>query len=131
MRSFATWLAAAALAGATPAAAAGVHGVWQTEATEDGRYVHVETHPCAGDAGKVCGTIVGAFGGARPDAVGRAIIWDMAPAGPGAWDGGRIWKADEDRTYDSEMRLSGDVLTVSGCVLGGLICKSQRWPRVR
>jgi uncharacterized protein (DUF2147 family) len=29
------------------------------------------------------------------------------------------------------MELRGDTLVVSGCVLGGLICKSQDWPRVR
>jgi uncharacterized protein (DUF2147 family) len=106
-------------------------GVWQTEKTDDGRYLHIEVHPCADAADRVCGTIVGAFGGAREDSVGMPITWDMVPEGPNAWDGGRIWKPDEDKVYDSEMELRGDTLVVSGCVLGGLICKSQDWPRVR
>ena len=55
----------------------------------------------------------------------------MVPDGPASWDDGRIWKADEDKVYDSEMELRGDTLVVSGCVLGGLICRSQTWPRVR
>ena len=123
--------AATAIASGASAAAEGVFGVWQTQATDDGRYLQVETHPCADDEAKVCGTIVGAFGGARPDSVGKAIIWDMAPDGPNAWDDGKIWKADEDKVYDSGMKLQGDTLKVSGCILAGLICKSQKWPRVR
>lgn len=129
MRS--TWLALAVMLGAAAAKADGVFGVWQSEKSDDGRYLQIEVHPCADDAAKVCGTIVGAFGGARQDSVGKPIIWDMLPDGANAWDDGRIWKADEDKVYDSEMELEGDTLIVSGCVLGGLICKSQSWPRVR
>jgi uncharacterized protein (DUF2147 family) len=124
------WLLIAAL-GPSGAQAADVFGVWQSEKTDDGRYLQIEVHPCAGDAAKVCGTVVGAFGGARQDSIGKPIIWDMVPDGPGAWDDGKIWKADEDKVYASSMKLQGDTLVVSGCVLGGLICKSQRWPRVR
>lgn len=126
-----TLIVLTAVLAATPVLADGVFGTWQTEATDGGRYLQVETHPCADDAQKVCGTIVGAFGGAREDGVGKRIIWDMAPDGPNAWDDGRIWKADEDKVYDSEMKLQGDTLKVSGCILAGLICKSQTWPRVR
>ena len=126
-----TLIVLTAVLGVTIARADGVFGTWQTEATDDGRYLQVETHPCVDDAQKVCGTIAGAFGGAREDSVGKAIIWDMAPDGPNAWDDGRIWKADEDKIYDSEMKLQGDTLKVSGCILAGLICKSQTWPRVR
>jgi uncharacterized protein (DUF2147 family) len=129
---YAAWLVVAAALGACGAAQAQeVFGVWQSEKTDDGRYLHIEVHPCADDRGKVCGTIAGAFGGASAANIGRPIIWDMVPEGPNAWDDGRIWKVDEDKVYDSEMELRGDTLVVSGCVLGGLICKSQNWPRVR
>lgn len=124
------WLLIAAI-GTSGAQAADVFGVWQSESTTDGRYLQIEVHPCAADAAKVCGTVVGAFGGARQDSIGKPIIWDMVPDGPDAWDDGKIWKADEDKVYDSSMKLQGDTLIVSGCVLGGLICKSQHWPRVR
>ena len=130
----AAWLILAAALGASGASSAGaqeVFGVWQSEKTDDGRYLQIEVHPCADDRGKVCGTIAGAFGGASGANVGKPIIWDMVQDGPNAWDDGRIWKVDEDKVYDSEMELEGDTLVVSGCVLGGLICKSQRWPRVR
>ncbi len=127
----ASLVALAAVLAATTAGAEGVFGVWQTQATDDGRYLQVETKPCADDSSKVCGAIVGAFGGARADSVGKPMIWDMVPDGPNTWDDGRIWKPDEDKIYDAGMKLQGDVLKVSGCILGGLICKSQKWPRVR
>ncbi len=127
----AAWLVVAAALGASGAQAQEVFGVWQSEKTDDGRYLHIEVQPCADDRAKVCGTIVGAFGGAGQENVGKPIIWDMLPGGRNAWDDGKIWKADEDKVYDSEMELRGDTLVVSGCVLGGLICKSQTWPRVR
>lgn len=126
-----TWLALVAVIGASAAEAQDVAGVWQSEKTDDGRYLQIEVHPCTGDAGKMCGTIVGAFGGADEANVGKPIIWDMVPDGRGAWDDGRVWKADEDKVYDAKMQLEGDVLEVSGCVLGGMICKSQDWPRVK
>jgi uncharacterized protein (DUF2147 family) len=127
----AAWLMVAAALGGFGAEAQEVFGVWESEKNDQGRYLHIELHPCAEDRAKICGTIVGAFGGAGQDNVGKPIIWDMAAEGAGEWDDGRIWKPDEDKIYDSEMELRGDTLVVSGCVLGGLICRSQTWPRVR
>jgi len=125
-------IAAAAALAATGALADGVYGVWQTEKKEVGRYLEVEVHPCADDGHRVCGTIAGAFAGADQANVGKPIIWGMVPEGADAWDDGKIWKVDEDEVYDSEMRLLPDgMLEVSGCILGGLICRSQDWVRVR
>ena len=115
---------------ATAAQANEVFGTWQTEKS-DGKYLHVDVHACASDASKVCGTISAAFGGATESNVGKPIIWDMTPAAANTWEDGKIWKADEDEVYDSEMELSGGKLKVSGCILFGQICKSQVWPRVK
>ena len=115
---------------AGPAQANDVFGVWQSQKNDEGKYLHIEVHACKDDAGKVCGTIVGAFGGATEANVGKPIIWDMTPDGANEWTDGKIWKADEDEVYDSEMELKGDTLQVSGCILFGQICKSQNWPRV-
>lgn len=129
------YLIALALA-ATPglAQASDVFGVWQSEPNDEGAYIHVEVTPCAADADRVCGTIIDAFNGdpARRDAVvGKVMINDMAKDGANEWDGGTIWAPDDDETYSSTMELNGDVLTVSGCVLGGLICRGQDWTRVK
>lgn len=111
------------------ASAADPDGVWKTEEKEDGRYLHVEVAPCP-EGPVLCGTVVGAYGGARQESVGRRIFWDMAPAGPGRWDGGEVWAADEDKIYSGKIALEGEVFEISGCVLGGLICRGQGWTRV-
>lgn len=116
---------------AAPAFANDVFGVWATQKNDEGKFVEVEVHACKTDASKVCGTIVSAKGGADEKVVGKAIIWDMTADGSNSWDDGKIWKADDDEVYDSEMELNGNTLKVSGCVLGGLICRSQDWPRVK
>lgn len=120
-------LAALAALTANSALADEVHGVWKTEANDAGAYLHVAIVDCGE---KICGDILRNVGGAKQEIVGRRMIKDMTPEGDGAWDGGTIWKPDTDETYDSEMVLKGDVLTVSGCVLAGLVCRSQDWTRV-
>lgn len=126
-------IATAAILFSTSAFADGVFGIWKTEEKDDGRYLHVEVHACAGKPEQVCGTITGAFNGASEANVGKPIIWDMQPhrRKTNRWDDGKIWKVDEDEVYDSEMKLRDDgILDVSGCILGGLICKGQDWTRV-
>jgi len=124
-------LTLAALIALAPAAALAdeVGGVWKSEPGDGGKYIHVEIAPCDAGQSTLCGTIVGAFAGAKQGVVGKPIIWDMEPDGENAWSGGTIWAPDEDETYRSKMRLDGAVLVVSGCVLGGLICRGQDWTR--
>ncbi|MEO0958668.1 MAG: DUF2147 domain-containing protein [Pseudomonadota bacterium] len=116
---------------ASSAAADGALGTWKTEAKDDGRYLHVTVAPCENGADTLCGTIAGAFGGADEGNIGRRILWDMEPDGENAWDGGKVWAPDDDKTYSGKMELkSADTLELSGCVLGGLICRGQDWARV-
>jgi uncharacterized protein (DUF2147 family) len=127
-------LAAAAILFSTGSFADGVFGTWKTEEKDDGRFLHVEVHPCADKPAQTCGTIAAAFGGASEANIGKPIIWEMAPQRKKAnrWDDGKIWKVDDDKVYNSEMELRDDgILEVSGCILGGLICKSQEWNRVK
>lgn len=120
----------AAMAAGGAAAAAEIGGVWKSEPGEGGKFIHVEIAPCEEAEGRLCGTIIGAFEGADEAIVGRPIIWDMEPDGEGRWSGGRIWAPDEDETYRSKMALEDDRLEVSGCILGGFICRGQDWTRV-
>ncbi|MFK7942177.1 MAG: DUF2147 domain-containing protein [Paracoccaceae bacterium] len=129
MRTTLIVLAFAVAAG--PAVANDVFGIWQTEKNNEGKYLEVEVHACEADPAKVCGTIVAAKGGAEQSVVGKPMIWDMAVDAANEWDDGKIWKPDDDEVYSSQMQLEGNTLTVSGCVLGGLICRSQAWPRVK
>ena len=110
-----------------------VNGIWQTEPGDTGGFLHVTIAPC-GD--KTCGTIRTAFDGNQAvvtdyEHLGKPIIWDMTSNGNGAWSSGKIWAPDRDKTYRSKMALSGNALKVSGCVAGGLICRSQNWVRVK
>lgn len=43
---------------------------------------------------------------------------------------GFITDLDENETYQGSARLSGNTARLSGCVLGGLICKSQDWTKL-
>lgn len=118
---------------ATAAIAQDATGLWQTAPGDNGGFLHVQIAPCGA---ALCGTIRTAFAAdlsvsADYAHVGKPIIWDMAPDGPAAWSGGRIWAPDRDKTYRSKMSVSGDQLSVSGCIAGGLICRSQTWVRVR
>ncbi|MEM7236270.1 MAG: DUF2147 domain-containing protein [Pseudomonadota bacterium] len=118
---------------AAPALAESPEGVWATQPDKTGAGIHVEIKPCV-DQSRLCGTIVALFGPASDDPdtlVGREMIRQLAADGDTAWSGGTIWATDEDKSYDAEMELKGpDTLSVSGCILGGLICRGQDWSRV-
>ncbi|MEL7468770.1 MAG: DUF2147 domain-containing protein [Pseudomonadota bacterium] len=122
-----------------PAHASDVFGVWKSEVNDEGNFLHVEMAPCASDAKLVCGTIIKAanvvpeMGDKKRQAelMGKVMINDMAADGANEWDDGTIWAPDDEETYSSTMELKGNLLEVSGCVLGGLICRGQDWTRVK
>ncbi len=113
---------------AAPVAAQDVYGTWQTETSNEGAYLHVQIGPCGGDPDFTCGQIVQVFGSDDTSVVGRAIIRDMQQKGPGRWHKGTIWAPDDDRTYRSNMQLTGNGLKVEGCV--AVFCRGQIWRRV-
>ncbi len=102
-------------------------GTWKTQ-VDDGAYAYVKMSMCGAN---LCGTIARTFnsdGEYKSKNLGRKLVWDMAPAGGGAYKSGKIWQPSKDKTYKSKMSLSGNTLNVSGCV--GPICKKQTWSRV-
>lgn len=108
-----------------------LEGVWKTKPDDDGKFGFVEVKPC-GPA--FCGTLIKAFDatGAEiaSDNIGKQIIWDMVAYGDGVYDDGKVWSPDRDKTYNSEMQLTGNALAVKGCVLG--ICRDGgTWERVK
>jgi len=110
-----------------------VEGVWQTLPDDNGRYGHVEIVLCGA---ALCGVLVRAFdadGTEKPDSenIGKQIVWDMMADGPNHYDNGKVWAPDRDKVYRAKMDLDGDRLAVSGCVLGGLICRASQWTRVK
>jgi uncharacterized protein (DUF2147 family) len=125
------FLFAAAILAASPAFAGNEAGKWRTADGKEGGFLYVQIGACGSN---ICGTIVGAVDKDGKDDpkyqhLNKPIIWDMKADGGNAYSGGTIWAPDEDKTYASKMKLNGDVLTVSGCVLGGLVCRGQDWKR--
>jgi len=43
---------------------------------------------------------------------------------------GSITDPATDKTYSSKASISGSTMKMSGCVLGGLICKNQTWHKL-
>lgn len=102
-----------------------VFGTWKSEPNEEGNFITVEIAACGSE---ICGTIKSVAEGADASVVGKPIIWDMKARGNGSYKGGTIWAPDTDKEYRSKMSLSGNNLSVSGCV--GPICRSQNWTRM-
>jgi uncharacterized protein (DUF2147 family) len=105
--------------------------VWQTKKDDNGNFGFVDVKPC-GPA--FCGVLIKSFdsSGAPIDSpnIGRKIIWDMVPYADGLYDDGQIYSPDRDKTYNSDMTLNGDKLSVRGCVFG--ICRDGgTWTRVK
>ena len=97
--------------------------------------VAVRTGPC-GD--KLCGWIVWANNEALSDAkengvdklIGTELLENYRPEGAASWSG-TVFVPDMGRRFSSKIdALSPTQLKVKGCVLGGLICKSQIWSRI-
>ena len=96
--------------------------------------VKVETGDCGG---KLCGWVVWATPEAQQDArdggvqnlVGTELLQDYRQTSGNRWQG-RVFVPDMGRTFYSTItREEPGALRISGCILGGLICKSQLWHR--
>lgn len=131
MRGVGLGLICALWAGAALAADP-VQGTWKTLPDDNGNFGYVVITPCGE---KLCGTLTESFDSTgkpmNSPNIGKKIVWDMLDRGKGHYDSGKIWAPDRDKTYSSTMSLKGDTLSVAGCILAGLICRSQNWTRVR
>ncbi len=116
-----TLAASVMLSGA--AFAADVNGEWLRA---DG-VTKVRFSPCGA---AVCGAVSWLKDQNGPAKVGQKVFFDMKPNGENSW-AGKAFNPDDGKEYSGKMTLSGDLLTTSGCVFGGLICKSYNWTRAR
>jgi len=124
-------LTAAMILAAGAAMADPVEGVWKTKPDDNGNFGHVQIKACGA---AFCGTLVKAFDGAgkqiESENVGKKIVWDMVAYPDGLYDDGKVWSPDRNKTYDSDMTLSGNSLKVRGCVIG--ICRDGgTWTKVK
>ena len=86
---------------------------------------------------RLCGWVVWASPEALQDArdggvqnlVGTQLLQNFRQIGRDRWQG-RLFVPDMGRTFYSTItRLDPQALKISGCILGGLICKAQVWHR--
>lgn len=122
-------IAALAACFAGPVAAASAVGVWLTQPDAKGQTALVSAQACGG---ALCGTITQVMNPAgapipHPN-VGRRVFWDMKKV-TGDTYAGRAYVPAFRRDYDAEMKVSGQRMTVRGCL--GPVCKNQVWTRVK
>lgn len=107
-------------------------GWWQTEEGTSGGYLHVEIHK---HGNSYHGTIRKAFdtnGTLVPDYefIGKTIITGMLQDDQDSYSQGEIWAPDINKTGKGSLKVSGDGLTVHGCLVTGMLCRKQIWRRV-
>ena len=106
-----------------PSLADEVLGTW----LRDNGALKVKFEPC-GDA--VCGNVVWLRPGSESKAkIGQLMFFDMHPDGANSWTG-KAAAPDDGSIYSGKMSIEGATLSTSGCIVGGLICKSANWKRV-
>jgi uncharacterized protein (DUF2147 family) len=115
-------------------------GVWWTDKNKS----RVEIVNCSPPKQGLCGTIIwlsqpnDAQGRPQTDKknknpnlrvrpiVGLGIFEGWRPAGRNAWKG-EVYDPEEGETYNVDISLAGDKLTLKGCVL--FVCDSETWRR--
>ncbi len=134
MRRATAWAAALLVGGAAvpaQASAPGLTGYW----IGPHRDVAVRTAPC-GD--RLCGWVAWASDSARAHAagggtaqlIGTELLHDYVADGDHAWSG-TLFVPDLGRRFASHIEQAApDRLHVEGCILAGLVCRSQVWTRI-
>jgi uncharacterized protein (DUF2147 family) len=97
-------------------------GTWLV-AEQDAR---VRVGPCGQS---LCGWISWLEGSTSLAAMGQRVLWDLKEQADGSWRG-KAFNPRDGETYAGSVTVSGATLTMKGCVLGGLFCKSSLWTRV-
>ena len=109
----------------TASAQAPLRGEWRNAKGS----VVVRVEPCGNS---YCGVVAWASAhnrekGARP---GTRVLSDLRPAGNGVYKGEAYEPKRNLRGAATVRHVAPDVMMVKGCVIGGILCKEQRWTRV-
>lgn len=101
---------------------------------------HIQIYHCGGSA---CAKVVSVTEPGRKDShnpdpklrdrpvVGVVIMNGGKKVGPLKWEG-RLYNTLDGGTYNGTLELVNEKqLKLSGCILGGLICQSKMWTKIR
>jgi len=95
---------------------------------------HVEFAPCADDAAKLCGVVISGEGvdkKTQGPVVGVKMLFDLEKSDDGEKWVGKMYDPKGGGTYKGKVKLRDDGrVKMSGCLLGGIVCKSEKWERV-
>ena len=105
---------AASLMLAAVAHADPIEGNWKTQAGSTAAIV-----PCGGS---FCITL-------KSGAQTGKKIGKFKASGEGKY-AGEITDPNNDKTYSGKAAVAGNSLSMSGCVLGGLFCRTQTWTKL-
>jgi uncharacterized protein (DUF2147 family) len=108
IRAFAIALTTTLALGASAHAAEPIEGSWKRPNGTVIKY--------AANGGQFCGTVM--TGEYKGQSIG-------CMSGAGANYKGKVNKLDEGKTYNGKATIKGNTLSLAGCVMGGLICKSE------
>lgn len=101
-------------------------GVWLRE--KEGW--QIEFKPC-GD--KLCGEVISGEGVDKKTGgpvVGVQMLFDLEKKNDDTWVG-KMYNPGDGNEYKGKVKvLEADRVKMSGCMLGGLVCRSEKWPRV-
>jgi uncharacterized protein (DUF2147 family) len=126
-----TLILVASLLLAAPASAQALEGQW----TNYKKNVVVQVERC-GPA--YCGRVVQASAkaqakarrGGTPRLIGTQILTGLKPLGDGRYRGRAFVPKRNIHATATVRQLNDNVMQVSGCVLGGLLCDNEKWTRV-
>jgi uncharacterized protein (DUF2147 family) len=104
---------AATLMMAGAAFADDINGNWRTDSGETAAITGGGPFAITLKTGKHAGKRIGTF----------------SASGGGKYTG-KITDPANDKTYSGKATIAGSTLKMSGCVLGGLICRTQNWKRM-
>jgi len=76
----------------------------------------------------LCGAIVWLRNPNSKAYVGQRVFAAMVRADQNSWTG-QAFNPEDGRAYSGRMVVSGKKMRTSGCVFGGLICKTVTWVR--
>ena len=124
-------LASLALLAAAPVSAQQLEGQW----TNYKKNVVVQVERCGA---AFCGRVIQASEkakakarkGGTPNLIGTQILTGLTPVGEGKFRGRAFVPKRNIHATATVRQVSDDVMQVQGCVLGGLLCDSERWTRV-
>lgn len=107
-----------------------IYGIWRNPRGT----IDVRIAPCGAE---ICGTIARASPQAQKDAhnagvetlLGVQLLRHYTQVSDNRWEG-RVYVPDMGGTFSSHIvAQSPDTLKISGCLIGGWVCKSQLWTR--